>query len=147
MCLETVDDPKTINEFKKTIPSKGITVYKVVFVGNGKYYPMHEYRLIPFKQGLDEAITTEKIRTHIWTDNYITYQAGFHFFTNKKDAEKYKKYVESNHFKDCPDFAIIECVIKKSWITTVGKNSICFNSYGQTVVTNKAIFPEFKEEE
>jgi len=146
MCLATINSKEEIDEFKKTIPPEGITVYKVVNVYKEKYYPLFLYTSIPFRSGLNKANTTQKIRTDRWLkyDNYIyqaydnyIYQAGFHFFTNKEDAERYNKW-HGLHYK------VIKCKIKKSWITSVGMNKIGeeIEEYGQTVVTNKAIFPK-----
>ena len=107
---------------------------------DGKYYPIWQNNEIPFKTGIDEAIITKKIQTCTWINScYLIYKSGFHFWTNKEDAEKYKEWQECWHFNS---YKVIECTIKKSWITAMGKNEIDVNLYGQTVVTNKAIFPK-----
>ena len=136
MCLATINSKEEIDEFKKTIPPEGITVYKVVNVYKEKYYPLFLYTSIPFRSGLNKANTTQKIRTDRWL-KYGFYQAGFHFFINKEDAEKFNKW-HGFHYE------VIECIIKKEWITSMGMNKIGeeIEEYGQTVVTNKAIFPK-----
>jgi len=137
MCLIKIDSKEEINEFKKTIPTEGITVYKVARERKGKYYPVFSHAQFPFKSGLNKADTTEKIIAG-WWNNHINYQAGFHFWINKIDAEIDKKdFKEGFYFS----FKIIECKIKKSWITSVGMNKINDYLLGKTVVTNKAIFP------
>jgi len=148
MCLKTLSSKKEINEFKKTIGPKGITVYKVVRKEDGKYHPLFKYAFIPFKLGLNKANITEKIELGDWLEEgNQTYQSGFHFWVNKKNAENNKKWLKNTYNNEwCSDsYEVIECIIKKSWITYMGMNHMKDNLYGQTVVTNKAIFPEYKE--
>lgn len=78
------------------------------------------------------------------------YQAGFHFFLKKEDAEEYKKWLVKGGWQFLnSNTKVIECKIKKSWITATGKNILQIDytgpHYGKTIVTKKAIFPEYKE--
>ena len=87
MCLSTIYSKKKIDKFKKRIPPEGIKVYKVARVSCGRYYPMCQHTNISFEPGLNEANTTIIIRTN----NYDTYESGFHFFTNKKMQKSIRK--------------------------------------------------------
>lgn len=149
MCLEIVDEREVRDNFKDSIPEEGLTVYKVARnmpyeCGERQYYPLFQHMYIPYKTGLHEANTTEYVQTNYNMNNY---QAGFHFWFRKIDAEKYKKYLCDAGDFVIGDLEIIECKIKKEWITATGMNTLGKMDNAKAIVANKAIFPECEGKE
>jgi hypothetical protein len=156
MCLNRRFSFKDQGDLINLIPKEGKIVYKVVGVAKGKYYPIVSNTRTPFRVGIDSADTSEPLETE-WNQRY---KAGFHFFQIKKEADellslirrrfklqKTNKTVRSNMRKANElvrnEYKVIECRIKKSWVTAVGVDGVDSDSI--TIVTNKAIFPDPKD--
>lgn len=143
MCLETVDKKEVTDKIKKLIGKNGIKVYKMVAKSISRYYPLYQNTHIPFGAGRSEAFITTRIKSG--KDRREDYQAGYHFWFKKEDAEKCKMRANRCCLK------VIECTVKKSWITATGMNEMHYDTtekkrvFGKTIVAKKAIFPEFKE--
>jgi hypothetical protein len=157
MCLTTKFSLEGLKELLDLIPKEGKVVYKVVGVARGKYYPVAVKTRTPFKVGSDSADTHEPIITSYGHK----YKAGFHFFQIKKEAEetlqliryrtkniKRNKIVRSNMREANElirkEYKVIECRIKRSWVTAVGLDGA--DSDSVTIVAKKAIFPDPKDE-
>lgn len=150
MCLRTNVSPKVRKELLKNITKDGMKVYKVVGAAFGKYYPLIKNKHMAFAKGQMKADDSVKIdfSDHLWGSRNSTYDSGFHFFTNRGTAEsllrEIKKLRKTNSLnpsytrKKCK---IIECIVKKSWITKIGPDGITNKSNGMTIVAKKAIFP------
>lgn len=144
MCLKLLNSERKTKELKDSIPPEGLKVYKVVCKRNNEDYPLYQNMFTPFVKGRNKADTTDMIT--MTSLHNVSYQAGFHFWLNKKDAKEHKKVLtEKEPYYIAGRIAIIECMIKKSWITDTGENEIFVNRnekmMGKTVVTDKAIFP------
>lgn len=150
MCLNDQLSLKTINIIKKDIDKKGIKVYKVVGVRDGKYYTL--YKKEPgghgvYEKGLNHADTEKTLNQHCGTSEY---KAGFHFFADKGDAERFLSMVRNANKRDSLNWSIfpgqhvlITCTVKKTWITTIGTESTS-GAKSRIIVAKKAIFPKFK---
>ena len=147
MCLSILLTKKEKDKILKNISRKGLTVYKVVEVCNSEYYPIYRELDIEkshFSEGKNVDIPrVKKIRTEDKIPTY--YKAGFHFFKKYKDALKSLKYLTNIHKNK--KFKFIECKIHKSWIIAMGMNFIEITgggeeSFGVSIVANKAIFPD-----
>lgn len=148
MCLRTIDKLKRVKKIKDAIGRDGIKVYKVVHIGHDAYYPLHQNTGCPFKEGRDEAVTINKILSYS-SDKF--YQAGFHFWVKVADAKKHLKDLNTSRARACLNwnmnqgpFQIIECIVKKSWITSTGRD-ITTKGKHAAIVAKKAIFPKFEE--
>ena len=156
MCLAIKFSPEDLRDLTNLIPKEGKIVYKVVGVARGKYYPLASNTRIPFGVGPDSVNTSESLDIE-WGQRY---KAGFHFFQIKKEAEallglirrRFKiqeenKNIRSNMRKANElirnEYKVIECKIKKSWVTSVGVDGV--DSDSVAIVTNKAIFPDPKD--
>jgi len=140
MCLHFINSDKIQNKIKDTIPEDSLKVYKVVEIKDGKYHPVFQHTGVPFEKGMNEAKTYSPVVPF----QGGVYQAGFHFWLTKKTAKECRIFLSK---KMLSKFAIIECEIKKEWITTIGTNAIhCFLTR-RTIVTDRAIFPAFKEKD
>lgn len=141
MCLNKITNKKEITD---TITEKGLKVYKVVEIRDGKYYPIYQHYTIPYKEGIDIA----QFYKNISTKTIGFYKAGFHFFKTKKAADDYLK--ETHPIGLNIKLKVIICNVKKSWITATGTeiiNKIIGRKYSTNViVANKAVFPKFKED-
>lgn len=139
MCLRTIDKKEETDKIKKSIPPKGLKVYKVVEVGNyyncrGKYYPLFQWTHIPFEEGIDEAKTNYMINI-----KNSCYKSGFHFWMTKDAAEWARNAMPTRRT------IIIECIVKKEWIICTGQNDVVDGVTRETIVASKAIFPKYKE--
>lgn len=155
MCLHNKMTPEERKKIKDGIGREGIKVYKVVGISKGKYYPPAKKTKIPYEEGLDEAV---QIRVRTDADHRNNYLSGFHFFMSKNVAEIYFAYVENlvteNHQRTSLNaikegetfrkkFTVIECIVKKSWITMIGEQLPGENFRKRSVVVSKkAIFPK-----
>jgi len=134
MCLHTISNPETTkNYIAKMVEDKQglVTLFKVVARRNNDYWPIYGKLITadtkvlrPFKEGLDEAVTTKEIETEI--DG--CYNSGFHFFIHEMEALQFR----------IRDEIVLKCKVKKEWIMTLG-----FQDYKSVVVTSKAIFPKY----
>lgn len=153
MCLDSKMEPKERKEIINNIGKDGITVYKVVGVTSKGYYPPASHTLERYKNGMNEAIQTE---VEAGRDSTDLYQAGFHFYQTKEDAERYLEYMEDlvrNSYKAVSrevdyhneifrkKYKVIECTVKKSWITMIGRQANSHSSSATVIVVKKAIFP------
>lgn len=143
MCLNSVDTTEVQDKFKNSIPEDGLTVYKVVEVKYGKYYPIYKRYEIMFKEGINEAYI-ETVILAIRGDYNEYYQSGFHFWLTKKTAKESLNNMVEIHIGKL-SFTIIECKVKKEWIETIGKNIVRFGLTARAIVAKYAIFPVFKE--
>jgi outer membrane receptor for ferric coprogen and ferric-rhodotorulic acid len=144
MCIEyklTTDKKKKILD---KIGREGIKVYKIVRHGDWGHYPIYRNKQTPYEEGVN---TAQRIQIVSW--DAVSYMSGFHFYMNKYAAKMTLKY-EWEDMDDGYQYKIIECIVKKSWVTTIGEEYI-FNDDGryqdltQVIITKKAIFPVFAE--
>jgi hypothetical protein len=171
MCLSTVMTDKEMKKEVATIPREGIVVYKMVQVGkevymtvikNGvknlvvdnRYYPVF-FGNDPYKEGVNKACTEHKPWTSHQTQTDIidgvkyirnvTYESGFHFYKTKSAAKSHLKGLTECNTRDychpCSRYTVIECIVKKSWITAIGTENILKQSE-DVIVAKKAIFPK-----
>lgn len=140
MCLESVDKIKVQNKIKNTFPEGEFVVYKLVEVKSNGYYPSFRASFGKYKEGMNSAHIIGVI--FINNDMYIP---GFHFWITKKAAEKNKEHMEKYAYSD-EKYVVIECKIKKEWITTTGQNDTSCDQPARAIVTDKAIFPAYKED-
>lgn len=156
MCLDNKLSQKDRKIITDQIGQDGITVYKVVAVTSKGHYPPASHTLIPYDDGLNEAIQTQ-INVGDGKEQSF-YQTGFHFFQTKKEAEGYLEYMEDlviNHYEELvrwidkgetfhKKYKVIECKIKKSWITMIGRQANTHSSMATVIVAKKAVFPKFR---
>lgn len=148
MCLTILDGEKKRNKIKNSIPEEGLKVYKLVGVKYGKYFPILMHDIGVFTEGVNKAITSGRLYSFNQNRHYV---AGFHFWMSRKSAEKYLekimrlKVAGSLNPKMIHElYEIIECIVKKSWVTATGKDGQ--DGYKRNaLVAKKAIFPKFKE--
>ncbi len=155
MCLRNKIDKTELQEFKNTIPKDGLVVYKIVGIGRGDFFPVHINTREPYKVGLEEADTSHEIELY---DDESLYRSGFHFYVEMKDAKNdllhirgmlkddlawMRKHARQLKKQLRKNYTIIECVVKKSWITNKGKDGCRYLKTFDTVVAKKAIFPKF----
>jgi hypothetical protein len=136
MCLHKLLPKEQKQKILDKISREGITVYKVVRMGNlNRIYPLYRFVYDEFRPGKNEAKTHKRIAIeNSPRKSKNLYKSGFHFYKTKKSAIK-KQMDYSNSI-------IIKCIVKKSWITEIGKEHD-----GIVIVAKKAIFPEYKERE
>lgn len=153
MCLNSFLPKEEQKKIKDRIKKGGRKVYKVVGIRNGKYYPLCQNIEIAYKEGANEAQTTERL----YPLHYSTgrYNSGYHFWDSRETAEDLLDFLleldcrnglNSSVFQG--EYKIIECIVKKSWITTIGMDSKCRDAgyySGICIVAKKAIFPKFRE--
>jgi len=158
MCLNTLNTKKQINEFKKQMPRTGLTVYKMVRIKDDQYYPIYRKLTTPYEEGVNEAqiepiktIGYQRTGAGSWTEmKRHGYQSGFHSWIKEEDAIRFKKNQVTEEYQHM--YVIVECIVRKSWVTAVGMNEAYYDKIKQktisreTVVTNKIIMPKFKEE-
>lgn len=156
MCLTKVFKNLKI---KDKIGKEGLKVYKVVVVRSGKYYPPYKNTRKSYAEGINKAemsaidfpvflygekASAEGIKNRVIWGSGGKYQAGFHFLLSKRKAQTLFKRMSSfyNEFK----FEMIECIVKKEWITTVGTEEVykIYDNkvYATIIVAKKAIFPK-----
>lgn len=148
MCLTALDSAKERKEIKDSIGKDGMKVYKVVGIKDGRYYPVIRQIHTPYSEGVGEADTSGTVGVASKNEYY---QSGFHFWVTSESAKKYLKKIKDlkRKWKLNPDvfqgpYKVIECVVKKSWITATGEDGLnC--ELKAVVVTSKAIFPKFEE--
>lgn len=154
MCLDSKWTKKEIKEITDEIGKDGITVYKVVGVTKKGYYPPASHTSTRYKNGLNEAIQS-KVELSRQPENH--YQAGFHFYQTEKDAKMFLGHLEdlvinsyyevSREVDGCHEvfrkkYKVIECTVKKSWITMMGRQASSRLTMAVVIVAKKAIFPE-----
>ena len=150
MCLKENKSPEDRKELLKDVTRDGMTVYKIAGVRDGRYYPLCMNKDETYGEGLVDADTSQRI-SYFYCNGY--YQSGFHFFMNKDVAKKLmrtirryykKKKLPANFFQG--KYKIIECIVKKSWITKIGPDQMTNTETDSdtelVVVAKKAIFPE-----
>lgn len=160
MCLDSKMIVKERKEVTDEIGDDGISVYKVVGIDDEGYYPPVKYTKTPYANGINEAVKTQLNISHKHRDHY---QTGFHFYMTREIACQYLKYMEylvADHHNSVLEqsekdgerfhlkYKVIECKVKKSWITMVGRK--VSRQWGQpevVIVAKKAIFPKFEKEE
>lgn len=141
MCLDNFIKLKKKTKIMDSIPEEGMVVYKVVNVDlpNRLYNPI--YALGEYIEGIQEASISEMVSTH-----GVRYRSGFHFYRDKRDAQGLMKIIGGK-------VKIIECIVKKEWISQIGteisfSSSFFWNLFhwnSIVIVANKAIFPKFEE--
>ena len=148
MCLASVSDIEVKKKIKSTIPKEGMKVYKIVGVRDGKYYQLFRDKRAWYEEGTNTA-HIEKIHA----SSYYKYDTGFHFFTSKEVADNYAAHISHLHKRGELNpslfqgkYAVIECIVKKSWVTEMGMQWIKGISR-RVLVAKKAIFPKFEEKE
>ena len=148
MCLREIDSKNKTKKIKDTIGRNGIKVYKIVHIGRDAYYPLHYQLNVSFKEGKDEAKIKKKIHSYGCDKDY---QAGFHFWMKKATAKRHlerlnkaKKQQTLSWQMNQGPYKIIECIVKKSWIMTTGKDIVDYNHHA-AIVTRRAIFPKFEK--
>ncbi len=172
MCLYKRMPPKQQKEIKDEITREGIKVYKVVLVPAerssstagrvrkmayyspyGKIVSNDRMYYLPYEDGVN--IANEDITLNIMSNGTIvegkkTYKSGFHFLKDREVAERLKtSFIGGDSWWEVE---IIECTIKKSWITNIGyekkpqDKKIATLGYTEEMVfvTKKAIFPNFR---
>lgn len=149
MCLKRILSKKKKKKIIDKIDGKGITVYKVVEAKEGKYYPpfLAFNHQCPYEDGLNEARSSKiySIRSSkIYSIRGIQfmYNAGFHFFKTKAGAKRLK-----NRLGKYGSHKVVECTVKKSWITAIGTEQGYDKDGGWTaedkeviIVAKKAMF-------
>lgn len=152
--------PKNIKEeILNSIPKEEITIYKVVNRPSiEEFYPLFLHKDYPFKNGVNKAIQ-EKVVFYeyapmtlntIITENDVvdlkncqmlkqtSYLSGFHSFLNEEDAIEYRKYLSL-----FPNACIIQCIVKKEWITSIGyeviKEKECMVIVSDKLIFNKKV--------
>ena len=90
MCLQTKMQPKDRKKITDRIHRGGITVYKVVGVEDGKYFPPAKRTKSPYKEGLNTAEGTHLVKMGFGKPDYTP---GFHFFKSKAAAKEYHRYL------------------------------------------------------
>jgi hypothetical protein len=149
MCLQEIYWLDKQNETLKEIPGSGLEVYKVVVKkDDGKYYPLFGKiydKLEPYQEGLNEADTSVQI---IIAGN-AKYMSGFHFWTSLKVANETRNYMDRlkrichlNSLVPKGELHVITCLIKKEWITIIGRDEAIDNRPTEEVmVAKQAVFP------
>jgi len=135
MCLEYIRTPKDTKEFKNNLVEDAdgfVTVYKEVRIRDHElgYFSNFGYQEKAYKAGLN-------IAKRPFCSAYIfnrglkkeKYRHGFYFLTESPVRVNPRK--------------VIQCKVKKSWITSVGTDN-CYKNVN-TIVCKKAIFPEFPQ--
>ena len=156
MCLRNIMPKKERKKILDKIDRKGLTVYKVVITKlDKKHYPMYinspmyysESDILPY-QGIMKA---KIIKIGQMFGPY--YNSGFHFFKTKAAAlrllkyMKHKKLEQNNKDANAVKYELLECIVKKSWISMIGteigfKNgNIIVIKKEIVIVAKKAIFP------
>ena len=115
---------------------------------NNRYYPLFYNINEPFYEGMMEV--DKNARETIGLFPYRYYKAGFHFWLHKKDAEKVANHIIKNQKRGevtkrflNVGIKIITCIVKKSWVITIGTDRTC-DHHGKVLVAKKAFFPKFK---
>ena len=163
MCLALLKNKKETDEFINSIPAKeGIKVYRVItkeFIKNRwVYIPIFHY--LELKEGVNKAQTKKTLyifkececepECKCESDSECkcedeckcerdSYKSGFHSFLNEEDARFYLKQTF------CHDSAeVVECIVKKSWVTAFGQNALLFDSnvLFDTVISKKIFMPK-----
>lgn len=144
MCLNYKYSNKRKKNFVKDIPKEGLKVYKVVRINEKGAFSSP-----CFVSEYQPGINVDEKECTIDNGTGLRYKSGFHFFKIKKQAKVMLKWC----LEECDSkYELIECIVKKSWITDVGEE----NRWGYMdkkekyqvtiIVANKAIFPEKKTE-
>lgn len=156
MCLDYKFSDENRNKILDLTPGDDMTVYKIVGVVRKKYHPIVAETRTPYLVGEMDADGTTLLESK--HDPDFKYQAGFHFFTSMEVAEgaleRLNEDIQNEEYmkKTMPKFrknnelfrktfTIIKCIIKKSWITTMGFQRLHCPSH-PVIVCNKAIFPD-----
>lgn len=159
MCLNSQIRIKEKNEIKKDISKDGIEVYKIVGVTKaGKYVPLYGKIIeneTPYTEGLNVADTEKTILVdRQFNRNRISkeYKTGFHFWMDREEAQRKIENIKLCYFRNTLNIRIFQgkyklltCIVKKSWITTIGLDDTP-EGESKVIVSKKAIFPKFSEE-
>ena len=125
MCLSTLWNEENTKAYLKHRPET-ITVYKAMrqdcdgFKSEFRHGEQEEW--IKFHPGINYANTTDRL------DPFM-YQAGFHCFTNKRDAIFYTNGCKLYGEKYC---YLVPCTVRKEWITNIGLQSVWRNNHRRT---------------
>lgn len=151
MCLKSISKPERRKEFIKKIGKEGLKVYKIVGVTNGEYHPVIMHIMAAYKTGVNEADTTTSIPINGYCESE-RYQAGYHFWLERKSAQKYLddlyRLIKNDRLKKGVfrgPYELIECIVKKSWITAMGEDETDTWDREESLVSKNAIFPDPKE--
>ena len=152
MCLKFKCDRKTRIEKLKDVGREGVKVYKVVADSISYQEYSAPYQWIKYHNGINHASCHKLHLSNIGLTG--TYQSGFHFFLRRKDAEGLKRYFELSQSSTRRMTRIIECIVKKSWITDIGfevayddNGYIDIQNATEVIVAKKAIFPDYPNAE
>lgn len=151
MCLNRLLPIKEQQRILDKIDKKGLKVYKVVWVNGEGHFPAYKTRAN--KNSKEFNGTMEATQVKLLCSNAMDeYFSGFHFFKTKAAANRLRNNVGKGHHK------VIECHVKKSWITEIGTESgrksgdgdgwyrLDINKQETVIVAKKAIFPKFSGE-
>jgi len=150
MALHEIYDSKEIEKLPENMIVYKIAVIKYSQDGKyeGKYFsPSRGLMAEPYHEGLNIADTSGIIRRLIKPLTFLSYQAGFHFFLDKKDAEEMY-----NELKYLRNVRILECQIVRKNITAMGiqlKKKTIYSITGKprrVIVASKAVFPKFNDD-
>jgi hypothetical protein len=171
MCLGFSMNETTLKSILENMGDGYITVYKIVDKRTDGYYPPYANRNVPYKDGENVADTSKDISYGMiprYANSPDTYKSGFHFIRNREradlilrilkqraeDAELRNKkmgtsYIPKTADSRIPNFALIECKVKRDWISTMGPELLPIEEPSRhdiytVVVADKAIFPKFK---
>jgi hypothetical protein len=163
MCLQYKHSIKERKEVTDQIGRKGLSVYKVVAESIETKECLPPYSIFkpqnrrikkqPYKEGLNEVSDDG-----YWICNFPIptvnkkhlYRPGFHFYKQPAAAQDTADYL-SKYFKFEYKFKVITCIVKKSWITMIGREwGIRDKVYEWgnkdltevIIVAKKAIFPK-----
>lgn len=138
----------------KDIDTKEITVFKMVGVDGEQIFPACKKTHIPLTKGINEADTSTMLNVGggFSVGKGTLYNAGFHCFINKEDAEEFKtellKYIDEDkefiieHAKEDgetirDEYKVIECTVKKEWITAIGLEEGVGKQQAECIVADK----------
>ena len=150
MCLNEFLPSKDRDRIINRTTENGKKVYKVVRVIDGRYYPLFYNLYVPFNEGEMAADPLARSTTN-WSNGRKEYNAGFHFWLDRKDA----KITASNIIKSQADedlreqfkgvkIKIITCIVKKEWIDVVGID-VTTRHEARALVATRAIFPKCRK--
>ena len=142
MCLRNKLTNKEQKKILDKIDRKGIKVYKVVVEALKGEHPQSQRRwegykspytnvgMTIYEDGINVA-KQQKINT--LADYNETYTSGFHFYKSKSAAEKtaYRFNLRLENLSKSNfglilghQYTVVECIVKKSWITTIGEEQV-----------------------
>ncbi len=125
MCLDMRFKPEVEKKMIAELPDGLITVYKAVFIRNGRLSSWLRQR--PYSVGENKAkdLSPEY-------DRPPSYGIGFHSFATLRGLRKY--------LNAAGDLHLVRFQIRKEWITAIGKQKKCI-----VYVTDRIISPSLRD--